>query len=53
MTNVPSWLAAVTVPGNLNISTTVTEIVGVGTSMQISLKVSLQREIEAGHKEGG
>ena len=51
MSTVPSWLAGVTVPGNLNVSATGTEIMGGGTSMRISLKASLWRETEAGHKE--
>lgn len=51
MSTVPSWLAAVTVSGNRNISATGTEIMGGGTSTQISLKALLQREIETGRKE--
>lgn len=42
---ISSWLAAVTVPGNLNSSARRTKI------MQASWKVSLKREIEARHKE--
>lgn len=51
MSTVPSWLAAVTVSGNWNISATGTEIMGEGTSTQISLKALLQREIETGRKK--
>lgn len=45
MSAVPSWLVAVTVPGNRNIGTRGTK------PMQASWKVSLKRETEAGNKE--
>jgi len=47
---VPSWLAAVAAPGSPNIDAAGAEIMGGGTSTQISLKALLQREIEAGHQ---